>query len=98
MLKSDGMTDKQIAEGCGITTTQLAQQKTIAVTEEKLSQIRMAQRLQDKGYSPTAIGQRMGINESTARSLLTPGRIDKLNVLNQTSDMLKREVRGKDVS
>jgi hypothetical protein len=29
MLKSDGMTDKQIAEGCGITTTQLAQQKTI---------------------------------------------------------------------
>jgi hypothetical protein len=53
--------------------------------------------LQDKGMGYSAIARQMDLkNESTVRSLLEPGRLDKLNVLQQTSDMLKRQVEEKE--
>lgn len=66
-----------------------------AIHIEKEDQIRTAQALKDKGMSTSAIGRKMGVNESTVRSLLEPGRLDKLNVLQQTTDMLKRQVDAK---
>lgn len=94
-LKSEGLSETEIAEGMGITTTQLRAAKSIAKNEERASNMAMAQRLRDKGYSNVAIGERMGINESSVRSLLAPGAKDKNDVLTATSDMLKREVGDK---
>jgi DNA-binding CsgD family transcriptional regulator len=94
-LKKQGMSESKIAEGFGITTTQLRASKTIALNQQKQEKISQAQRLKDKGYSNVKIGERMGINESSVRALLAPGEKDKVNVLNSTADMLKRQVEDK---
>ena len=99
-LKKKGMTEAEIAKGFStdehpFTTTQLRALKTIALNQQKLEKIAMAQRLKDKGYSNVAIGQRMGINESSVRALLAPGEKEKVDILTSTSDMLKRQVEEK---
>lgn len=94
-LRRQGLSETQIAQGLGITTTQLRAAKSIAKNEEKQAQISQAQGLKDKGYSNTAIGAKMGINESSVRALLEPGRKDKADVLEATSNMLKDAVNKK---
>ena len=94
-MKSKGLSEPEIARGLGITTTQLRAQKAIEKNRQKQERIGMAQRLKDKGYSNTAIGQRMGLNESTVRTLLAPGEKDKVDVLQSTSAMLKEQVDKK---
>lgn len=94
-LKSEGLSEAQIAEGFGIKTTQLRAARTIALAQQKQEKIAQAQRLRDKGYSNVAIGRRMGINESSVRALLAPGVQDKTDVLQATADMLKRQVEEK---
>jgi len=96
MLKKDGLSESEIARGYGITTTQLRAAKSIALSQQKLEQIGQAQKLKDKGYSNVAIGQRMGINESSVRSLLSPGAADKANALHSTSNMLKEQIDKKE--
>ena len=94
-LRKAGMSETQIAEAMKMTTTQLRAASSIAKNAEKQADIGMAQRLKDKGYSNVAIGERMGINESTVRSLLAPGAKDKADVLKATSSMLKDQVASK---
>lgn len=94
-LRKQGMSEKEIADGFGITTTQLRAAKSIAKNEEKQAQIGEAQRLKDKGYSNVAIGERMGLNESSVRALLDPGQKDKADVLETTANMLKDQVDQK---
>lgn len=94
-LRAAGLSEVQIAEGMGVSTTQLRAAKTIAKNEYKQAQIGQAQRLKDKGYSNVAIGQRMGLNESSVRALLAPGEKDKADVLTATSDMLKAQIADK---
>lgn len=94
-LRKQGLSEKEIADGFGITTTQLRAAKSIAKNEEKQAQIGEAQRLKDKGYSNVAIGERMGINESSVRALLAPGQKDKADVLETTANILKEHVAEK---
>lgn len=94
-LKNDGLTEKQIAEGFGCSIKELRAEKTIALTQQKLSQIAMAERLQAKGYSNVKGAERMGIPESTYRGLLAPGAKDRAELLIATSNMLKKEVEDK---
>ena len=95
MMRSKGLTKTEIARGMGISTTQLNARTTIAVAQQRQEKINQAQKLADKGWSPSAIGRHMGINESSVRSLLRPGRLDKTLVLRNTADMLKAEVDKK---
>lgn len=94
-LRDQGLSETEIARGLGITTTKLRAERTIARAAKKQADIAMAQRLQSKGYSNVAIGKRMGINESSVRSLLSEGQKDKANVLEATSTMLKEQVDKK---
>lgn len=101
--KVDGMTDSEIAKaysdpeaGYPFTVADLRALRSRAGTEVKLEQIRTAERLRDKGMGPSAIARQMGVNESTVRSLLEPGRKEKLDVLQQTANMLKRQVAEKE--
>ena len=106
--KVDGMSDAQIAKAYSpvdkdgniikdqqMTVADLRGLKSRAVTETKIEQIRTAQKLRDKGVGFSEIGRQMGVNESTVRSLLEPGRQEKLDILQQTSDMLRRQVDEK---
>jgi hypothetical protein len=94
-LKNQGMSDSEIARGFGITTTQLRAARSIALAQQKQEKILTAQRLKDKGWSNVAIGQRMGLNESSVRALLAPGEKDKADALQTTANMLKDQVAKK---
>jgi hypothetical protein len=94
-LRKQGLSEVDIARGLGITTTELRAAKSIAKTAHRQAQIGQAQRLKDKGYSNTAIGEKMGLNESSVRSLLAPGVKDRTDILNTTSAMLKDQVEKK---
>ena len=94
-LKREGLTEAQIARGMGISTTELRAAKSIAKAEQKQSDIDMAVRLKEKGLSNTAIGERMGKNESTVRTLLADDAADKAKVLNNVSETIKNAVDEK---
>lgn len=96
-MRAEGMTETEIARGVGITTTQLRASKTIAKNEQKQAMINQALRLKERGYSNVAIGERMGINESSVRSLLAPGQQEKADVLRETAQMLRNQVAEKGV-
>lgn len=101
-LESKGWSQVQIAEafstpGNRFTTTDLRNIKTIAIAEQKRERIAQAEKLRAKGMSATAIGQQMGINESSVRALLAPGAADRGNKLVATSKMLREEVESKGV-
>jgi predicted transcriptional regulator len=94
-LQRKGLTEAQIADGMGINTRQLRAAKSIARNEERQANIIMATRLKDKGMSNVAIADRLGIPESSVRSLLAPGVKDKADILLSTSKMLKEQVAEK---
>jgi hypothetical protein len=94
-LRSKGLSESEVARGLGVSITELRAAKSIATNEQRQADIAMAQRLKDKGLSNVAIGERMGKNESTVRSLLAPGAKDKADILKSTADMLKAEVAEK---
>jgi DNA-binding CsgD family transcriptional regulator len=94
-MKSQGLTENQIAKGVGLTEAQFRATKTIATAATKQARISQAQRLKNTGMSNVAIGKEMGINESVVRSLLKPGAADKTHILIETSDMLRRQVAEK---
>jgi hypothetical protein len=94
-LRSKGMSDVEIAQGFGMTTSQLRETNTIARNAKKQADISMAQRLHDKGLSNVAIGQRMNIPESSVRALLAPGLQRRTDILKATSDLLKKQVDEK---
>lgn len=87
-----GMTESQIAEGLGMSTTELRAQKTILRNEQKAADIARAQRLKDKGLSNVEIGKMMGKNESSVRDLLNPGAKMKSDQLTVISNLLRDEV------
>ena len=89
------MTDAQIAKSWGFSRNDLTAARAIANAQQKQTRILQAQRLRDKGWSKVAIGQRMGLNESSVRALLAPGELDKAKVINTTADMLKSQVDKK---
>lgn len=94
-LRSQGLSDTEIAKGFDMTTSQL--RTTVAMAKEARNQdlIRQAQKLRDKGMSNVAIGKRMGIPDTTVGNLLKPGRKDKENILEATSEMLRQQVDAK---
>lgn len=98
-LQRKGMSEAQIAAALGmlnadghVTTTQIRAAKAIAKNELKAADIATAQKLREKGMSLTAIGEKMGINESSVRYLLDPSTKDKNEVLFATADILKQRI------
>lgn len=79
-------------EDVPFTTTDLRAAKSIAKNQKKAADIAFAQKLRDKGMSPTEIGKRMDMNESSVRALLAPGARDKADKMQTIADFLKSEV------
>jgi DNA-binding CsgD family transcriptional regulator len=95
LLRRD-MTEVEVAKGMGFdSVAQLRAAKSIAKNAQKAADISMAERLKAKGMSNIAIGQQMGLNESSVRALLAPGAKDRNDVLTVTSNMLRDAVKEK---
>jgi len=91
-LKKQGLTESQIAKGMDISTTELRALKTIAKTQQKQANMGTANALKEKNMSNTAIGEVMGLNESSVRALLNPLLANRVDELESTANMLKKEL------
>lgn len=92
-LRGKGMTDTEIAKGMGFkSTTEFRAANSIIKNEVRAADHTEAQKLKAKGLSNVAIGQKMGLNESSVRALLDPAAKARQDVLTTTSDMLRDQV------
>jgi hypothetical protein len=95
-LRGQGLKDTDIAKGLGYeSTTDFRDEITIAKAQLKQADIALALRLHDKGTGNTAAAARMGIPESTYRTLIAPGAKDKADNLERIKNMLVDEVNQK---
>lgn len=96
-MKDDGLDEKTIAAGLGMSIKELRAAKSNAKAELKAAAISQMTRLRDKGVSTTEIAKRMGFPEPTVRSYLAPGAKDKLDKTQTVSRLLKDEVDKKEI-
>ena len=91
-LRKEGLTDAEIARGMGMTRNEMIARLSQARAENRAADVSMAQKLKEKGYSNVAIGQRMGINESSVRNLLNENIQDRANRASNTADILAKSL------
>lgn len=101
-LKKQGLSETEICKGFSsendkFTTTDLRAAKSIASNEIKQHKINQAVKLKERGWSPTEIGKRMDINESSVRALLSAHEKDQADSVQNTARMLMRQVEEKGV-
>lgn len=94
-MKKQGLKEKEIAQGLGMSIQQLRAEKSNAKTQKKAADIAQVQRLKDKGWGPTAIGRHTGLPEATVRSYLKPGADQKATTLETTTKSIKEQVDKK---
>jgi predicted DNA-binding protein (UPF0251 family) len=94
-LKAKALTEKQIADGFGMSTTQLRATISLEKAAQRKADSAEALRLKEKGYSNIEIGKRMGINESSVRNLLDPAMQERASITESTANMLRQQVEDK---
>lgn len=91
-LRDEGFSDKEIAEYFKLTTRQYRAKRSNAANAVRGANIAEAVQLRDKGYSQTAIGEKMGVGESTVRSWLKQSEERKYTVAENTAQMLSDQI------
>ena len=95
-LKKSGMTEKEVAEAMGFSsTTDYRTAYSIAKNERRKLDVDQAKSLREDGLTPTEIGRKMGVNESTVRSWLNSSSEDNMRVAEKTAERLKDELKTK---
>ena len=88
--------DTAIAKTLGLSTTQFRTEVGLAKDERRMLQVNTAKRLRDKeGLGPSAIGRKMGINESTVRSLLDEESALRMEASRKTADFIREQINTK---
>lgn len=97
-LKKEGLTEKEIVNALGLdSTVQLRVAYRVANHERRRLDVATAKSLQEDGLGATEIGRRMGLSESTVRSLLNEASEVRMNQADKTADILKQELATKKV-
>lgn len=101
-LKAKGFSDKDIARELGMlnekgepSTGILRLEKKYAGDMRRIDQIERAKSLKEDGLGPTEIGKKMGLNESTVRSLLDPNSEARTRLASETANFLRDQVDSK---
>ena len=95
-LQKQGLSEKQIAEGMGLSTTDLRMQVRVAKHERRALEADRAKSLRDDGLSLNEIAKEMGYaNDSSVRSLLNESTAASKNRAKATAEMLKKEIEEK---
>lgn len=95
-LTKKGMSEKDIAESMGLTTSQLRTQKSLAKDERRQLEVDTAKGLREKGYSLNEIAKQMGYkNDSSVRSLLNEQSESRMKQAKKTAEFLKKQVDEK---
>lgn len=87
--------EKAIYKSMGLTSTEYRRQVSWANYEKRLIDVKTAKSLKEDGLGATEIGRKMGIPESTVRSLLNPKSEDRMNQVMETVDFLRKQLEEK---
>lgn len=94
-LKQKGWTEtpENIKKEFGLTTTQYRIEKSLAKDERRALQVYTAKRLKEKeGLNTSEIGRKLGLRESTVRSLLNAESESRMNKSKETAEFLKKKL------
>ena len=93
-LKKSGWTEtpENIKKEFGLTTSQYRMEKAIAKDERRMIDVARARSLKEDGLGATEIGRKMGIPESTVRSLLDSKAEARMKEARNTADFIKKQV------
>ena len=95
-LQKKGLSEKEIADTIGLTTSQLRIQKSLAKDERRSLQVARAKSLRTDGYSLSEIAKIMGFNnDSSVRALLNDKAESNMKLAKTTADILKKQVDEK---
>ena len=95
-LSKKGLSEKDIADHFGLTTSQLRIQRSLAKDERRTLEVDTAKGLRDKGYSLNEIAKMMGYNnDSSVRSLLNEHSEARMKEAKNTAEFLKKQVEEK---
>lgn len=105
-LKKKGLSEREIARELHIGTTdkngvftpsvgKLRIQVSLANFEERSAKVAKAKELYSAGYSVSAIGREMNLNESSVRSLLNENAEARMNKAQETANLLRQEIDSK---
>lgn len=95
-LKGQGLSEKDIANNMGLSTTDLRMQVRVAKHERRALEADRARSLREDGYSLNEIAEKMGYaNDSSIRSLLNENTAANKNRAKVTADILKKELDEK---
>lgn len=88
--------DNAIAKSMGYSSGDFRTVYAIAKDERRSDNVATAKRLTEKeGMSPTEIGKKMGVRESTVRSWLNPSSESRMKEARNTAEFLKKQVDEK---
>lgn len=93
-LKKSGWTEtpENIKKEFDLTTSQYRMEKAIAKDERRMLDVARAKSLKEDGLGATEIGRKMGIPESTVRSLLDSKAEARMKEARNTADFIKKQV------
>ncbi len=95
-MKKQGLSDKEVSEGLGLSLKQFRDNKSIAKHEIKSDLISRATTLKEAGNSNAVIAEKLGMaNESSVRALLSERTKDKVEKMETLSNTVKAAVDEK---
>lgn len=87
--------DTAIAKSMGLSTTDFRTEIGLAKDERRMYTVAQAKSLRSDGLGASEIGRKMGLPESTVRSLLNESSEARMNKAKETADFLKKQVDEK---
>lgn len=96
-MTTQGLTEKEIMQAMGMSSTEFRQMRSISKDQQRLENIAKAQRLKEKGYSNVQIGKMFDPprGESYIRTLLNEGNEERASATRNTADFLKSQLETK---
>lgn len=95
-LKSQGLSETEIAKSLNLSSTEYRAYKAIAKNERRALDVATAKGLREKCYSLNEIAEKMGYtNDSSVRSLLNEGSEARMNQAQKTAEFLKKQIDEK---
>ena len=95
-LQKDGLSEKEVADAVGLTTTDLRMQIRVAKHQRRELEVARAKSLREDGLSLNEIAEKMGYkNDSSIRSLLNENTAANKNRAKMTAEKLKEELEEK---
>lgn len=95
-LKSQGLSETEIAKSLNLSSTEYRAYKAIAKNERRALDVATAKGLREKGYSLNEIAEKMDYtNDSSVRSLLNEGSEARMNQAQKTAEFLKKQIEEK---